>query len=41
MTNSYFPILIKYTDDCSQHIVQHPQQIISGLGFKVLKTNVK
>ena len=34
---TYFPILIEY-ENGKQSIVQSPQEIISGIGFKVLVT---
>lgn len=41
MTDSYFPIKVKYDGDEQAVIVKSPKEIRSGVSFKVLRTNVK
>ena len=38
-TKTYFPLLIQYTNEKEAIVVQKPEDIKSGEGFKVLQTN--
>lgn len=40
-SKSYFPILIQYANEKEPTVVQKPEDIKSGVGFKVLQTNYK
>ena len=40
-TKSYFPLLVQYTNEKESTVVQGPEDIKSGVGFKVLQTNYK
>lgn len=39
-TESYFPLRIEYQDNRSQVVVDTPNEIADGRGFKVLETRV-
>lgn len=36
----YFPIKVKYDGDLLPVVVDHPKDLRSGVGFRVLKCNV-
>jgi len=38
---TFFPVLLKYTDELKSEVVKDPKDIISGKGFTILKTNVE
>lgn len=40
MKGSYFPILVKYAGDSTTTVVDHPNDIRSGVVFKVIQCNV-
>lgn len=40
-SKSYFPLLIQYTNEKEPIVVERPEDIKSGVGFKVLETNYK
>jgi hypothetical protein len=41
MDHSYFPITVQWQDTMEEEVIQHPSDLTSGRGFKVIKVQGK